>query len=117
MQAIGLSLLALGAVAAAPPLEAVSGESLTQAERRLRACLSANASGGHATLEAAVLSTRVACKPQIDGARDARIVAATAGLGPDEAQAIARRVTRELNNEIAHAIANFSGLSAHHAHH
>ncbi|MGX7951154.1 hypothetical protein ACWPM1_01200 [Tsuneonella sp. HG249] len=109
-----LPLIALGAVAAAPPLEADS-ESATQAERRLRACVSANASG-HGTIEAAILHTRAACKPQINDLRDVRIIAVTSGLEPDAARVAEQRVTRELNNEIAHAIANFSGLAAPHAH-
>ena len=71
------------AVAAAPPLEADS-ESATQAERRLRACVSANASG-HGTIEAAILHTRAACKPQINDLRDVRIIAVTSGLEPDAA--------------------------------
>ena len=104
-----LPLLAAALLDAAPRVDAAE-ESVTLAERRLRACLSANASGGHSTIEAAVLSTRAACKPQIDAARDQRIIAATAGLDPAASQAVTQRVTRELNNEIAHAIANFSGL-------
>jgi len=111
-----LPLLALGAIAAAPPPEGAQ-ESTTQAERRLRACLSSNASGAHRTIEAAILSTRAACKPQIDDALDARIIAATAGLEPDAAQVVQRRLTTKLNNEVAHAIANFSGLPAPHADH
>ena len=111
-----LPLLALAAISAAPPLEAAS-ESQTQAERRLRACLTTHASGAGPSLEAAILATRAACKPQIDAVRDVRIIEATAGLAPDAARVVEQRVTRELNNEIAHAIANFSGLSESHAHH
>jgi hypothetical protein len=111
-----LPLLASFAIAAAPPLEA-DAESATLAERRLRACLSTNATGGHTTLEAAVLSARVACKPQINDVRDVRIIAATAGLAPDAARVVERRLTRQLNDEVAHAIANFSGLPVPHAHH
>lgn len=112
-----LPLLALAAISAAPPVEAAADESTTQAERRLRACLSTHASGGSATVEAAVLATRAACKPQIDDLRDQRILAATVGIDPEEFEVVARRVTRELNNEIAFAIADFAGFSTTHAHH
>lgn len=109
LRTILLPLLALGSVAAAPPLGA-DRESATQAERRLRACLSASASDRHPTLEAAVLSARAACKPQIEDALDMRIIDATAGLEYGAARVIERRVTRALNYEIAVAIANFTGL-------
>ena len=112
-----LPLLALAAISAAPPLEAAADESTTQAERRLRACLSTHASGGAATVEAAVLATRTACKPQIDKALDQRVLSATAGLEPEEAQVVTRRVTREFNNEVAFAIADFAGFSTTHAQH
>ena len=112
-----MPLLAACAIAAAPPVAAAGDESTTQAERRLRACLSTHASDGHGTIEAAVLSTRAACAPQINKVRDARILAATAGLDAEAALVVERRVTRELNNEVAHAIANFSGLPVSHAHH
>lgn len=111
-----LPLLALAAISAAPPLEAAS-ESQTLAERRLRACLTTHASGAGPSLEAAILATRAACKPQIDDLRDVRVIEATAGLDPDAARVVERRVTRDLNNEIAHAIADFAGFSTTHAHH
>ena len=114
---IALSLLAALAVSAAPPVAAAASEKSVQAERRLRACLSTHASHGAATIEAAVLATRAACKPQIDAARDVRIIEATAGLDPQAAQVVAQRVTRTHNNEIAQAIATFSGLPTSHAHH
>ena len=108
-----LPLLAASLIGAAPPRDAA--ESLTHSERRLRACLSTHASDGHRTIEAAVLATRAACKPQIDALRDERVIAATAGLEPAAAQAVTQRVTRELNAEIAQAIANFTGLPLSHA--
>ncbi len=110
-----LPLTALLTVAAAPPLDADEG--LVQAERRLRACLAASSGDGQGTLEAAVVSARSACLTQIRAVRDQRVIDATAGLAPEAAVVVERRVTRALNNEIAQAIANFSGLPVPHAHH
>lgn len=114
LQQIVLPLIALGAVSAAPP-QAAEGEGTTQAERRLRACLSASAGDERAAFEEALLSARAACKRQIDDVRDMRIIAATAGLEPEAARVIDQRVARQLNNEIAHAVAHFTGLPVSHA--
>ena len=115
LSTILLPLAAAFMGSAAPPLE-VSDESTIHADRRLRACLSTHASDGHATIEAAVAATRAACKRQIDDARDVRIIQTTAGLDPQAAQVVAQRVTRELNTEIAKALATCSGLPLPHAH-
>ena len=104
-----LPLIALAAIAAAPPLEA-DGESTTLAERRLRACLSASVSDGQPTLETAIVSARAACKPQINDLLDLRIIHATAGLEYGAARVVERRVTAALNQEIAVAVAHFAGL-------
>lgn len=102
----------LAGAAAAPPLDGNEGQVL--GERRLRACLAANS--GQGTLEAAVAAARAACASQIRNVRDQRVVDATAGLAPEAALVVERRVTRALNNEIAQAVANFTGLPLPHAH-
>lgn len=111
---IALPPLAAGAIAAAPP--PTGDESQVLAERRLRACLETNASARHGDLAAAVTAARAACQPQIDDARDVRVLEATAGLDPAEAQVVERRVNRKLNDEIARAVANFTGLAPTNAH-
>jgi hypothetical protein len=105
-----LGLAALFGVSAAPPPEG-GRESTTQAERRLRACLVTH-SGGQATLEAALLAARSACKSQIESLLDIRIIHATAGLEYGAARVVERRVTGALNQEIALAVANFTRLPA-----
>lgn len=104
-----LSLAAVLAVSSAPPVDP-SGERTTHADRRLRACLSASAGDGHTALETAILAARAACKSQIDTVRDARILAATAGLESAAVPVVERRVTRQLDAEIARAVATFAGL-------
>ena len=103
-----LPLIAACTVAGAPPIEPGS-ESQVLAERRLRACLWAHRSR-QADLTAATIAVRAACKPQIDDVRDVRVHHASAGLAPEQAQIIERRVTRRLGDEIAVAVANLNGL-------
>lgn len=110
-----LPLVAGLAVAAAPP--ETDGEGQVLAERRLRACLSANGAGGQTTFDGALQAARAACRPQINALRDVRVIHATAGLEPAAARVVERRVTIALNNEIAHAVADFSGMPVPHAHH
>ena len=82
------------------------------AESRLRGCLLAGASSADpvAGLEATIIRVRAYCGAQINRVRDQRVAAATAGLKGSDAKAARDRAIRALNDEIAHAIANFSGL-------
>jgi len=92
---------------------AMSQESLSpeQAETRLRGCLQAGAAGAPRTgLRDAVVATRAFCAPQIRRVRANRLAAATQGLTGEAAERAARQATQELNDEIALAIANFTGL-------
>jgi hypothetical protein len=83
------------------------------AESRLRGCLLAGASSADrfAGLEATIIRVRAYCGAQINRVRDQRVAAASAGLKGSEAKAARARATRALNDEIAHAVANFSGLT------
>jgi hypothetical protein len=82
------------------------------AESRLRGCLLAGSSAAPRTeLRAAIVSVRSFCKPQIDRLQGFRVDAATAGLSGDEAKTAKDRAIRALNDEIALAIANFTGLT------
>ena len=83
------------------------------AESRLRGCLLAGASSADpiAGLEATIIRVRAYCGAQLNRVRDQRVAAATAGLKGSDAKAARDRATRALNDEIAHAIANFSGLN------
>jgi len=81
------------------------------AERRLRACLVSGSAGApRTTLAAAVSAVRSLCTPQIKTLRNIRVAAATANLAEPEASEVAKHAERELNTEIAYAIANFTGL-------
>lgn len=81
------------------------------AESRLRGCLLAGSSAtGQTQLEAAVIQARAYCGAQINRVRDMRVAAATKGLDGNDAEGAKTRATRELNDEIAQAVANFTGL-------
>jgi phage-related minor tail protein len=109
IRSIAAALLALAL--AAPALADNVPSDL--AESRLRGCLLAGASSADpvAGLEATIIRTRAYCGAQISRVRDQRVAAATAGLTGSDAKAARDRAIRALNDEIAHAIANFSGLT------
>ncbi len=93
------------------PVSAQETLSPEQAETRLRGCLQAGASGAPRTgLREAVVAIRALCAPQIRRVKANRVAAATAGLGGSEAQRAEARAIHQLNDEIARAIANFTGL-------
>ncbi|MEL7720871.1 hypothetical protein AAG604_15920 [Citromicrobium bathyomarinum] len=93
------------------PISAQETLSPAQAETRLRGCLQAGAGGAPRTgLRAAVVAVRALCKPQIDRVADNRIADATQGLTGDEAEQARQSAILQLNDEIARAIANFTGL-------
>lgn len=107
---LALPFAALALIASGAPRE-VAREDAILAERRLEACLAASAGDGQATFAAALAAARAACRPQIERVRAARVRAATAGLAPEAARVVERRVTRKLNSEIAHAVARLTGLA------
>jgi hypothetical protein len=105
--AIPAAILALGL--AAPALADDLPRDL--AESRLRGCLLAGASStGQTQLEAAVIQVRAYCGAQIRRVQEQRVAAAIEGLRGDEAEAARASAVRALNDEIAQAVANFSGL-------
>ena len=102
-----LALAGLATPAIAQDFDAASAES------RLRGCLLAGASSaGQSDLAGKVIEVRAFCGAQIARVRDQRVAAATANLRGEEAEAAKAAATRALNDEIAHAIANFTGLTA-----
>ena len=102
---IGPLLLALALTVPATAQEVLTPE---QAETRLRGCLQAGAAGAPRTgLRDAVVATRALCAPQI---KRVRAAAATQGLTDEAAERAEQQATLELNDEIALAIANFTGL-------
>jgi hypothetical protein len=105
-------LTILAALALAAPAVAEDPVPLDLAESRLRGCLLAGASSAEpaAGVQATIIRVRAYCGAQINRAREMRVLAATASLSGEAARKAKARVTRELNAEIAHAIANFSGL-------
>jgi len=104
--------IALGVLALAAPAVADDTMGIDQAESRLRACLIAgSASTGQNRLEAAVIQARAYCGAQIKRVRDLRVAAATRGLEGHEADEAKDRAIRQLNSEIAQAVANFTGLT------
>jgi len=101
----------LAILALATPAAAQETLSPQQAETRLRGCLQAGAAGAPRTgLREAVIAVRALCTPQIERVRANRVAAATQGLTEEDAARAEKRATRELNDEIARAIANFTGL-------
>ena len=106
----GAALLALALIAT--PLAAQDDLSPRQAEERLRGCLITGAGAAPRTsLREAVAGTRAFCLPQIRRVQRDRVALATAGLEGDAASEAEKRTIRALNNEIALAIANFTGLT------
>ena len=91
-------------------------------ERRLRACLTAGAAGApRDSLTAAVVALRSLCHTQIRRVREHRLAEVEASYGlperpltanqQDELDRARAASTRQLNDEIALAVANFTGLS------
>ena len=106
------SLLGLLLLATATPAMAQEDLSPAHAEKRLRACLVAGSSAApRSGLSAAIPSVRAFCTPQINRVRDDRVADATAGLTGPAARRAENGAVRALNNEIAYAIANFTGLT------
>ena len=96
------------ALASAPAL-AASPEA--DAERTLRGCLTAGSSGAPRTsLEHAIIAIRALCGPQIGDLREIRVRRATAELEGQAAEDAEKRTIRQLNDEIAYAVANLTGL-------
>jgi hypothetical protein len=82
------------------------------AEKRLRGCLAAGAASAPKTdLASALQSTRAFCGPQIADLAAIRTREASRGLSGEPADEARKQALRELNNEIAYAVANFTGLT------
>lgn len=97
----------------AMPVAAQEDLSPEHAQERLRGCLLTGSSAAPRTdLRAAILSVRAFCGPQINRVRDHRVAVATQGLQGEAAKTAKERTIRALNDEIAKAIANFTGLTA-----
>ncbi|MFN4113301.1 MAG: hypothetical protein ACK4GD_05120 [Sphingomonadaceae bacterium] len=105
--------LALGlALCTAVPATAAD-DAAELAESRLRGCLLAGSSAAPQTgLREAVISVRSFCTPQIKRVQGDRVKAATTGLSGEARKAAEHTAIRALNDEIALAIANFTGLTA-----
>ena len=118
-RAAALALLA----AAAAPL-AAQGDPSDEAllERRLRACLSSGAAGApRDSLLSAVVAVRSLCHTQIGRVLDFRLAAVDKSFGLPGARLSASRqieldrardaAARQLNDEVALAVSNFTGLT------
>lgn len=82
------------------------------AEKRLRGCIAAGASAApKVSLAGAIQHVRAFCGPQIGDVAEIRVSEATEGLSGQEAEEAKARARRGLNNEIAYAVANFTGLN------
>ncbi|MGB7373592.1 hypothetical protein [Pontixanthobacter sp.] len=105
------SLACIAAFCIAMPASA-AGEAAEPAAARLNGCLLAGSSGAPRTnLREAVISVRSFCAPQIKRVRTQRVEAATKGLSEEAGKAAEDQAIRALNDEIALAIANFTGLT------
>ena len=110
-QALALTMALLASLNCVGPTSAQEVLSPQQAETRLRGCLQSGSAGAPRTgLYASVAAVRALCKPQIDRVAEDRVAAATQGLTDEDAERAEKRVVRQLNDEIAYAIANFTGL-------
>ena len=95
-------LAAMLAILATPAL--AEDFNAAAAEGRLRGCLLASATNpGQTDLAAKVIAARAFCGAQIKRVRDQRIAAASSSDAKAE-------IARNLDAEIARAVANFSGL-------
>jgi hypothetical protein len=82
------------------------------AEKRLRGCLAAGAASAPKTsLASALQSVRGFCGPQIADLAAFRAREATEGLSGEAAEEARQRAVRKLNDEIAIAVSNFTGLT------
>ena len=109
MKRLALSVMLL--IAPAPALADVAQDEAL-AESRLRGCLLAGSSAAPTTgLREAIVAVRSFCHPQIKRLREFRVATATQGLSGRAAEEAEDRAIRSLNDEIAHAIANFTGLT------
>jgi hypothetical protein len=105
------ALAFIAALGAATPA-AAADDAAELAESRLHGCLLAGSSAAPQTgLREAVVSVRSFCAPQIKRVRGYRVKVATSGLSGDPKKAAEDRAIRALNDEIALAIANFTGLT------
>jgi len=111
-------LIALAALLAAPalandPLSPDHGQARELSESRLHGCLLAGSSAVPATagLREAIITVRAYCGAQLGRVRDLRVRAATAGLHGEQADAAKDQAIRAFNDEVARAIANFTGLT------
>ena len=103
--------LALVAMLATP---GAGQEDLTpeHAEQRLRGCLLTGASAApRSDLRSAIIAVRTFCAPQIKRVRHDRVAAATSGLSGEATKDAEHHAIRALNDEIALAISNFTGLT------
>jgi hypothetical protein len=116
---LGLALLASVATPLAAQDDPSDGALL---ERRLRACLVSGSAGApRDSLLSAVVAVRSLCYTQVRRVREFRLAGIDASFGLPEARLSASRqdeldrardaATRQLNDEIALAISNFTGLT------
>ena len=109
-------------VCAAPVIAQDDFSSEEQLERRLRACLVSGSAGApRDSLVSAVVAVRSLCYTQINRLRDFRLREIDGSFGLSRARLSAIRQdeldrardveTRRLNDEIARAISNFTGLT------
>lgn len=100
------------ALVSAIPASAQDDVSLQTAEQRLRGCLVVGSTTTpYPGLREAVLSVRSFCGSRIKLVRQLRVEAATAGLEGESYKRVEDQTVRELNDEIAFAISNFTGLT------
>ena len=105
--------LALAAALSAAFPATAANDAADLAESRLRGCLLAGSSAApQSGLEAAIISVRSFCAPQIKRVRTDRVKMATAGLSGESRKAAEQRTVLALNDEIARAIANFTGQTS-----
>jgi hypothetical protein len=104
-------MLLLSAALAASVTVLASATDNTRAEERLRGCLSAGSiNHPHTELLAAIVAVRALCGVEIKRVRTERVTRARKGLVGRQAERAERQAIRNLNDEIAVAIANFTGL-------
>src|SRR5690606_25792379 len=118
------AILAFALLAGAAVPLAAQADSPEEAllERRLRACLTSGAAGApRDSLLSAVVAVRSLCHTQIRRVRDLRLAVVDASFGlPDARLSASRQIeldrardaaTRQLNDEVALAVSNFTGLT------
>ena len=106
------TLMLVAALSVAAPA-AAADDAAELAESRLRGCLLAGSSAApQSGLREAIISVRSFCAPQIKRVQADRVKAAASGLSGGARKAAEDQAIRALNDEIALAIANFTGLTA-----